>query len=257
MIQRLALVALMMSAPSYGEPTKPETPPANAAKPATAPTNAPTGNLVASGTGSGPKRAGVLGNFYFGPVAAAGVPQGLQFGLDSRFLKGFGATLSYGTYTHKPADTSKVKNAEATLATLEAQGLWFPWDGVFYTGLGLGRRTIELKAENNAKIKSSGTETPINLSAEATVESIFIGYHLGWIKTFDSGLNIGGGLGLHAPLQSSAKVDANYEDNAALNAALKETDAYKGFESDIEDAGKQAGRLALPYIEIIRVGFLF
>ena len=202
-------------------------------------------------------RQGLMGPFKVGPVFGSSIPAPIEYGIDGKYLSSYGAALTMGDYTYKGKDSDKIKDMKVRLSHWALQGNWFPWEGAFFLGTSLGHRTISVSASNAAKIKTGGVETPVNIDASFRVQSWFLGWHLGWIKEFDSGLTLGTGLGLFTPFKSSTSFEAEYKDNAVVNDAIKETDAYKGLEDDVTDAGKKMGLLALPQIQIIRLGWLF
>ena len=237
-------------------PSTTPTPPNGEPTPAATPSPVGTPETSASEAPAVP-RQGLMGAFKAGPVFGSSIPAPIEYGIDGKYLSSYGASLTMGDYTYKGKDSDQVKDMKVRLSHWAVQGNWFPWEGAFFLGTSFGHRTIGVSASNAAKIKTGGVETPVNIDAKFRVESWFFGWHLGWIKEFDSGLTLGTGLGLFTPFKSSTTFEAEYKDNAVVNDAIKETDAYKGLEEDVTDAGKKMGLLALPQIQIIRLGWLF
>lgn len=204
-----------------------------------------------------PPREGLLGAFRLGPMFSSSIPAPIEFGIESKYENSFGGSLSYGDFTYSGKDTDKVKDLKARFSHFALQGNWYPGASSFFLGASLGRRTIAVSATSNTKLKTGGTESPVNIDAKFVIQSYFIGWHLGWLKEWDSGFALGTGIGFFTPFKSTTSFEADYKDNATVNDAIKQTDAYRGLEEDVSDAGKKAGLLALPQIQIIRIAYLF
>jgi hypothetical protein len=184
---------------------------------------------------------GLFGALRLGPTVAVGLPHPITYGLDATYDQWIGGAFSVGAYKGKAQDvTIKIDNWDVRLR-------WFPLRTSFFVGAAYGNQT--LKGETSKKI--SGTDTTVTLDIKTT----YLTPHVGWFKTWDVGFTMGFELGYQMPLSSSADLDTDTDDTAA-EEAVKATDDYKDLESDAEEQGEKLGKKGLPYITLMRLGWL-
>jgi hypothetical protein len=237
-----------------GEAVTPESDP-SASEPAPAAPATPAATAVPASSSSMTLDSGR--SWQAGPVLSTGLLQPWVVRGEYHQDRTWSAGLGFGTYTYSTS-SGEVDDISVSLRQIEVLGSWFPWQSAFYVNGGLGQQVISAEATSKQKVQSAasgGEELSLTGSYDITSTYLFAG--VGWLWRLTQNFVLGTGFGLHLPIASSAEFDATLADSEVLNEAVKKTNAYKEFESATEDAGKAAGRLALPKLELLRIGYLF
>jgi hypothetical protein len=176
---------------------------------------------------------------HFGLHVAAGLPHPLTAGLD--YLspsRTWGASLITGSFSATVSDT------KVGISNMELQLRYHPWSSAFYVGLGGGNHTV--KAERTETISGFGA-----VNAEAEVKAAYVSPQIGWLAMWDSGFTLGFQIGAVIPSGTTTEFTT---DAPALAQATTE---YQQLEADVKDEGDKYGKMTLPYLTLLRIGWLF
>ena len=200
----------------------------------------------------------------FGLHADLNVPHLINYGLDYwHSSRWFSISLNGGS-TNIPANILKsaikdVDDPSVKISNLEGVARLHVFSGSFYVGLGYGNHSIE-----GAGNKSITITTPVPGSATVRltdkIKSNYVTPHIGWLWKLDMGLTFGFDVGYMAP--SGATVDLKEEaltplPGGASLADFQATPEYQQARKEIVDASEQIGKKGVPYLALLRIGYMF
>lgn len=210
--------------------------PAAMTSPVTATTPAPTPTAVtpaAAAPGYG-KTSGLIPGVLIGPkLHLIGVPPG--FGVEARVANAFSFSLDYVF-----VPTIKVPGAEGAEAKLSwgdfsGAARWHPWHASFYLGAALGTRSFKASAKDSV---AGATAT-----ASAEVSSTYLAPEIGWRWIWGNGFFLGMDLGYQIILSSKTTLNI-----PALGVSAQN-------KQDVTDAADQIGKVGLPILSLLQLGF--
>ena len=211
--------ALAADPASSGAPT------ADVAAPATAPALTPVAHQPAAYG----KPEGLLPGMVIGPkFALVPVPGLFGLGLEAKFQNLVGVGLDYNFFP-----STGVGNVKIGLSDLSFAARVFPWRSRFYLGAALGQRSFW----GTASDRVTGQEIKVE------VKSTYVAPELGWRFVWGSGFFMGIDLGYQVVLSPSMTL-------TLPPGTIDATD-----KKDVEDAGKQIGKVGLPIISLLQLGF--
>lgn len=236
---------------STGTETSPA--PAESTSAATDTVETPT----ASDTTSKPEWHGLLGPLRIGPTISLDIPHLVSTSLDATYNRTFGFSISASNFYRK-FDTSEVKRAEVELRSFDVRFRWFPWQGSFFVGASYGKQAIGIKGKKDLTLNFQGSSLTVPTHLKYTLDSTYFTPHLGWFATWDSGFTMGFEIGAQIPTSTKSELKVAF-DNVGTTAEneVKGSTEYKDAKKDVEDTGETLGKKVLPYINLIRIGWLF
>jgi hypothetical protein len=194
---------------------------------AAAPAAAPAPGSSAPGYG---KPEGLIPNTVIGPkLALLPIPGVFGVGLEAKFLNLVGVGVDYNAFP-----TVKLGDVKAGYSDLSFNARVFPWKGSFYLGAAVGSRSFMAKASDSF----SGQEIKVE------VKSAYVAPELGWRFVWSSGFFMGIDLGYQIVI--SPKTTLTLPPIASVDPTAKK---------NVEDAGNQIGKIGLPIISLLQVGF--
>jgi len=196
----------------------------------------------------------------FGLHADLNVPHILNFGVDYwHSSRWFSASVNMGGYSendlgkyNKDAAGGKIKlsNQEAVLRV-------HPFTGSFYVGLTYGQHkidgTISRTMTSTAPAGSATGDINIDLSAN------YLTPHIGWMIVWDFGLSLGFDIGYMSP----SNVKYTYKDRiynlsgGITESDIRNSDDYKKARGDVEKNVLDIGNKSIPYVALVRIGWMF
>jgi hypothetical protein len=196
-------------------------------------------------------RDGLLGPFRIGPTISVGIPFIMNTSLEVLYKDTFSGAVSFGG---KDIATGDV---ELGISNFDVRGRWHPWQGSFFIGAIYGNQKLTAKMEQDLEAEVGGTTEKVPTTIDLEVKTTYITPHLGWFAMWDSGFTLGFELGYQMPLASDANLDIDIDADPAAEAEAKDTDDFKKNKKDVEDAAQAFGEKAIPYINLLRIGWLF
>ena len=179
----------------------------------------------------------------FGLHLGLGLPHPYFGGLD--YLSGnkmWSASLDAGAFG------AKVDNVTVSLTHYEAAVRFHPWAGSFFMGMAAGQQSLKAKSSDSTIVSGQ------TVTAEANVTSTYYTPQLGWHWSWNSGFQLGFELG--AQLSGSSKTDFSSNASSFGVTESNSTD-YAKLAKDARDKGDQIGKATLPYLTLLRLGWLF
>lgn len=205
--------------------------PAPAAAPVAPAAGAPVKPARAPLEGYG-KPEGLIPYMVIGPKLSIIHIPAPGFGIDAKFMNRFGASIDYNLIPD--INFSGVK---AGYTDLSATARWFPFEGRFFVGAALGRREFHAKG--------SVTEAGITETAKIKVQSTYLAPEIGWRFVTEVGFFYGLDLGYQLILSKSTTL--------TIPSAIADASETQ----DVKDAGDQIGKIGLPIISLMQLGWYF
>lgn len=175
------------------------------------------------------KAEGLLPGMVIGPkLALVPLPGLFGVGLEAKFLNLVGVGLDYNFFPSTGMGNVKIGFNDISLAARV-----FPWRSRFYLGAALGQRNFWGKASDSL----TGQEIKVE------VKSTYLAPELGWRFVWSSGFFMGIDLGYQIVLSPSMTL-------TLPPGTIDATD-----KKDVEDAGKEIGKVGLPIISLLQFGF--
>lgn len=209
----------------------------------------PAADSAAAAPASG---KGIFGDLRFGPSVAVGVPHPLTAAVDFVYADLFSVSLGSGRFGVELEDTEiEIRNWDVTARV-------FPFHGSFFIGAAYGSQGIVGKMKTDIDVESGGVTLKVPTTIRLEIESKYLTPQIGWFARWDSGFTLGFDFGLQMPSGTSSELQTSFENvSAAGEAEVKNSAEYKKNKKDVEDAAEMIGKKAIPYITLIRLGWLF
>lgn len=192
---------------------------------------------------------GLLGDWRVGPTLNIAILPP-SAGIDVMYKKSFSAGFHVGPFTHKSSDV------DLTFNSWDLVGRWHPWMGSFFVGMGYVSQDLDLEAKSSIDA-GAGQKVPTKMKVGVTTN--YLMPHLGWMAVWDSGFTLGFEIGykMHSS-HSTDKLTVSFEGaTAAQEAAVLASEDYKKLKKDIDDAVETFGEMGMPYINLLKIGYLF
>lgn len=189
-------------------------------------------------------------------TALLGVPHPINLGFDARISETCGGGATGGKFSY----TLKTNNTPVNLGSTNIEGRirYFLWKKSFFIGSSLGWQSLTAEATKDISVTVGPTTTAVPTTVKVTVNSLFVTPHIGWFIVYDSGFTLGFEVGAQFPISPASSLDVSTSSQYALLLDLaKQTDTYRTLDSDINDAAKKVGKLILPFVTILRIGWTF
>lgn len=196
----------------------------------------------------------------FGLHGDLNVPHILNFGLDYwHSSRWFSVSINMGGYTennlgkyNKDAEGGKIQ-----LSNQEAVIRVHPFTGNFYIGLTYGQHKIEgsISRTMNSTLPPGSATGDVDVDLTAN----YLTPHIGWMIVWDFGLSLGFDLGYMTP----SNVKYTYSDRIYnLTGPVTESDIrnssdYQKARNDIEKNVLDIGNKSIPYLALLRLGWMF
>lgn len=196
---------------------------------------------------------GLLGALRVGPTVSVGFPFLMNYGVDATWDKTFGFGVGGGRFKRDIDATTQVE-----LFNFDLRARWFPWQGSFFLGAAYGNQGIVGRVEKDLDVTTGNLTTKVPTTARLELDNKYITPHLGWFATWDVGFTLGFEIGMQIPMSSKAELQTAFKNvSAATEEMLKDTDDYKKMKKDVEDMAASYGEKAVPYVNLLRLGWLF
>lgn len=185
------------------------------------------------------------GENLFGLHIGLGFPQVLGVGLNYFSPdRTWGLNLTMGGFNYDKAKSGTDPEIQLRYGNTNLSGRYHPFAGAFYVGAGIG--------SHRATIEAKETYAGQQVTAVATLTGNFIAPHVGWLWLTDFGLTISTEIGAQIGFSAKTTIDEGTTNAVVLNDAN-----YLKNKKDIEDQGKQIFNSTLPYLTLIRLGYVF
>lgn len=174
-----------------------------------------------------------------GPTVAVSFPRVTEYALEYKTGSGlFSTALISGGFSFKPESTTS-----ASFSNFELRGRWHPFYGSFFLGLGMGSQSI--------KVQATDTINSTNVVLDLDITSTYMVPHIGWLSVYSFGLTFGFDVGMIVPSGVKSKLSSN------APTIVKSTSDYQKMEDDILASGDKLGKVSIPYMTLLKVGWLF
>lgn len=173
----------------------------------------------------------------FGFDVAVGFPHPTTFGLfyvlPSKFMT---AELSGGNYS------MTVDSVRARIQNYDVALRWHPFAGAFFLGGIYGTQ----------KITGDKTDPTYGFTGSAEVKSTYFTPNLGWIWGT-------GGKGVFASFEVGYQFPSNVTTNFTSDAdsTQQNTQEYQDLQTKVRDNAEKIGKTGVPYVSLLKIGFLF
>lgn len=197
------------------------------------------------------------GLFYdplrIGATASVGFPFLLNYSIDATWMKTWGAAFQFGKFNR---DLNK--DTQIELYNWDLRGRWFPWKGSFFLGAAYGNQGIGLLGKSNMVMAQNGVDMTIPTTVKLTLNTTYLTPHLGWFATWDWGFTMGFEVGYQMPLSTMADLKVAFDNvPASYEDTVKNSPEFQKTKADAETAAEGFGKKAVPYVNLLRIGWMF
>ncbi len=192
-------------------------------------------------------------DFQIGATVAAGVPHPLTFSLDTKINSSFAVDATHGYFG------LTLNNVKVSTSNFEIRGRFHPFYGSFFLGAALGRHSVTASLSQDIVLTDSGVSITVPTKVGASIAALYVTPQIGWFITFGPGFTLGWDLGVVLPVSPSTTINVETGD-PALNTLLplvKQTSDYTSMEGTVQDKGNQLAKIPLPYVTVLRLGWMF
>jgi hypothetical protein len=161
-------------------------------------------------------------NWRFGVSTSVALPKPINLGVHATWQRRWGVYAQAGFLPK----VEYFENSFISIFGVDTEARWFPWQGAFFVGAGVGWQNTTL-VYRQFRTDSAGTVNSVHATLRA-----------GWMWTFESGLALSVDVGLQSPMIAS---DLSNPDKSLL----------------VRDIYDQLKVLPLPNLSLIRVGYSF
>ena len=181
--------------------------------------------------------------FRIGPSLALGLPQPLAWSLEMMFGNSWSGAFSLGS------NNAKREGVSFSISSWDVRARWHPFEGSFFFGTSFGSQKV--KGETDQAVDGVDTKFIV------TATNRYVTPHVGWFSVWPGGLTLGFEAGWQVAMNPDSDFDARFETGTDQQEALKASETYKKEKKDIEDAAETLTGKGLPYLKVLRVGWLF
>ncbi len=191
-------------------------------------------------------------------LTSVSFPYPYQIGFGKVRRKGVSHFIEMGTFDFNIGSRGRVRNLKGNLAHIEYKNRFVPFKKhPFYCEYGGGIQKFDITGERTVTLTSEGVSYPIDVQADLNIYSIYLNPKVGFTWYHRQGWFTGFGFGYNIPIYSQAGFSGTFTEDKFINQALVQTEGYSSFKSEIERLGTKAGKLGLPYLQILEIGYLF
>lgn len=195
--------------------------------------------VVEAPASSGTSAADAKSPSYFGFNLGLGIPYVMGYGLDyvmpNKYLS-FG--LGGGGYSFKSSDVS------IGIRQMQLAARFHPFQGSFYLGA--------LYGQQNLTGEQTQTISGQSVTVKVDIKSMYLTPHVGWMWGIaDGGLFASMEFGYQVPMSSSTDF------STTAPTAVQSTAEYIKLDADVRDAGNKIGKTSIPFLTLIKLGWLF
>ena len=191
-----------------------------------------------------------------GPTLSLSFPYFVSPSLEWKVGKSFSAGLSSGNLKISKDLGTSFDRVELNVKSRDVRFRYHPFRGDFFVGLALGTLDLKVKGKKKTNAEVDNQTTSGIVTSQSQIKSHFLTPHLGWLTVYESGFCFGFELGYHFPYQSSSSYSAIAQD-PSLESQLKSSSEFQEQKKDLEGIVKKLGKTAVPYVNLLRIGWLF
>ena len=191
-----------------------------------------------------------------GPTVSLSFPYLLSTSIDAILSKAFSFGVGYGQ-TGVSKDLGKsLGEVKAQVHEWDVRVRYHPFLGDFFVGLSSGVMNVKFEAQKKTSATANDQTISGLVDSKSEIKARFINPHMGWLSCEDSGFTIGFEFGLHIPLKASSSFSAEARD-PNLDSELKQSPEFKEQKDDLDSLVKKFEKTPIPYINFLRIGWLF
>ncbi len=198
------------------------------------------------------KAPGILGDLRIGPHVGVGIPHPLTVGLDLVYADLLSLSVEGGR------TKAEIQDVEVEIRNWDVALRWFPFRGTFFLGAAYGDQGIVAKSSQDVEIDYNGIPLNVPTTFRLEVESKYLTPQLGWYARWDSGFTLSFELGLQMPSGSSSELQTSFKNiSSQAEEIIRNNSEYNDSKDKVEDVGRLIGQKKLPYISLLKFGWLF
>lgn len=188
-------------------------------------------------------------SFLYGITGALEFPHVLNFGLESMIDRKWGVSLNYGSISRN------INGIDVGMKHYDVRLRYHPWKSSFFAGLALGQHL--LTGEKSRDITYSGSTHPVLTTIKVNAKSNYVIPQIGWFSVWDAGFTIGFDLGVLVPTGARTNSEASFSNLPdGTESAIREDADFIKVQSDVEDTSKSYTKRPLPFLTMMRVGWM-
>ena len=191
-------------------------------------------------------------NFRIGVTGALEFPHVINYALDSLMFQKYGLSINRGSLSRN------VNGIEVSMVHTDVRFRYHPWGGSFFGGIALGQHIITGEKSRDITTTYNGASKSVNATVKVTAKSNYVTPHIGWFTIWEPGFTMGLDLGWLFPVSPKTAIDDSYTGlPAGGEETFRATPEYAKLKSDIDDTVQSYAKKSLPFVTMIRIGWMF
>lgn len=196
--------------------------------------------------------------YQYQAMIASGIPHPYELGIIKKLKDGRSIGLLGGYIQREFRPGKGFKNIQGTLSHIEGRYQVFPNVGELpFWAVSLGYQDLTVKAAKTVPVSYEGVKVDLNAQAKMQIQALYWSPQFGVASQWRNGGYYQFSLGLQIPFYAQAHFESAFTDDPLIDEAVKSTQSYRDFESDLQRIGTRIGKLALPIIKIFEFGISF
>lgn len=191
----------------------------------------------------------------FGLGLSAQIPKPIFGTVELKASPQFSFALGLGGLTYNfPEDFSNKYPLKLKIGNFggDVRARWHPFSGALFFGVATGVQTIFGSGIGADDIGGKR----VDLELGGNFSSFYMTPHLGWMWGFSKGLFAGIELGVQVPLATWSEFSFSTPD-AQMASQIKESKIYSDLKKQVDDINQKYGSMPLPYLTVLKIGYLF
>jgi hypothetical protein len=190
--------------------------------------------------------------FRMGLSGAITVPHVLNLAIESDIDRKYGVSLNYGNVARN------INGIDVEMRHVDIRFRYFAHSTSFFYGLGFGQHVLTGKTKSNISATIADQPRVVATQLKLRAQSNYVLPHVGWFAVWEPGFTIGLDIGALLPMGPKSSFEANFSGvQPAEEETLRSSSNYTKEKKNLEDATEAVAKKTLPFVTMMRVGWMF
>jgi len=165
--------------------------------------------------------------------------------------------LVTGGYYSRKIKSGRIDNFKFSFRHFGAKWRHRPFRDPFYTQLGAAYQNLQFTGTANVEANNPDTKIRVPVDAKLSITTIVTMAQIGLMWQNSRHLFWGFSVGLQVPLYSDSRLKTSVTDDPFINEIIQSVGDYQEIQRDVEKASEKAGKISLPVLQILELGYFF
>ncbi|MCX6127428.1 MAG: hypothetical protein NTV34_22130, partial [Proteobacteria bacterium] len=188
----------------------------------------------------------------FGLTGALVVPHVINIGLETLTHRKFGASVNYGNVSRN------IGGVDLAMRHTDIRFRYHPFGGSFFAGVAVGQHTLIGQKGRDIAVTYNSVKSTVPTKVKVTAKANYVAPHIGWFAIWEPGFTIGLDIGWLVPSGAKSTTEATFTNlPAGAEDTIRSTPEFAKATSDVDDAAMSGAKKSLPFLSMIRIGWMF